>query len=106
VVWLAFPQIGKIVAENVPYAKCATMMGTRTNCVQCDFADIINEETEQELEEAVQISIGTEISDDISNIQSLCHQVIALSEYRVQLYENLQNRMRTIAPNLTTTDHS
>jgi len=75
----------------------------RTNCVQCDFSDILDEETEQELKEAVQISMGTEISDDdISNIQSLCDQVIALSEYRVQLYEYLQNRMRAIAPNLTT----
>jgi len=98
-----FPEMGKIVTENVPYAKCAKKMGMRTNCVQCDFSDILDEETEQELKEAVQISMGTEISDDdISNIQSLCDQVIALSEYRVQLYEYLQNRMRAIAPNLTT----
>ena len=98
-----FPEMGKIVTENVPYAKCAKKMGMRTNCVQCDFADILDEETEQELKEAVQISMGTEISDDdISNIQSLCDQVVALSEYRVQLYEYLQNRMRAIAPNLTT----
>ena len=98
-----FPEMGKIITENVPYAKCAKKMGMRTNCVQCDFADILDEETEQELKEAVQISMGTEISDDdISNIQSLCDQVIALSEYRVQLYEYLQNRMRAIAPNLTT----
>ena len=98
-----FPEMGKIVTENVPYAKCAKKMGMRTNCVQCDFADILDEETEQELKEAVQISMGTEISDDdIGNIQSLCDQVVALSEYRVQLYEYLQNRMRAIAPNLTT----
>jgi nucleolar protein 58 len=98
-----FPEMGKVVTENVPYAKCAKKMGMRTNCVQCDFADILDEETEQELKEAVQISMGTEISDDdIANIQSLCDQVIALSEYRVQLYEYLQNRMRAIAPNLTT----
>merc|ERR1712216_568856 len=98
-----FPEKGKNVTENVPYAKCAKKMGMRTNCVQCDFADNLDEETEQELKEAVQISMGTEISDDdIGNIQSLCDQVVALSEYRVQLYEYLQNRMRAIAPNLTT----
>merc|ERR1712166_1666261 len=51
-----FPEMGKIVTENVPYAKCAKKMGMRTNCVQCEFADIIDEETEQELKEAVQIS--------------------------------------------------
>ena len=42
-----FPEMGKIVTENVPYAKCAKKMGMRTNCVQCDFADILDEETEQ-----------------------------------------------------------
>lgn len=78
-------------------------VGMRTNCVPSEFSSILDEETEQELKEAVQISMGTEISDDdISNIQSLSDQVIQLSEYRVQLYEYLQNRMRAIAPNLTT----
>ena len=98
-----FPEMGKIVTENVPYAKTVKLMGMRTNCVDCEFGDILDEETEQELKEAVQISMGTEISeDDISNIRSLCDQVIHLSQYRVQLYEYLQNRMRAIAPNLTT----
>ncbi|EKX50562.1 hypothetical protein GUITHDRAFT_66997 [Guillardia theta CCMP2712] len=98
-----FPEMGKIVTENVPYAKVVKLMGMRTNCVSCDFSSILDEETEQELKEAVQISMGTEISDDdINNIQSLCDQVIQLSEYRVQLYEYLLNRMRAIAPNLTT----
>ena len=98
-----FPEMGKIVADNVQYAKCVKLMGMRTNCVKCDFGSILDEETEQEIKEAVQISMGTEIAeDDIGNIRSLSDQVIALSEYRVQLYEYLQNRMRAIAPNLTT----
>eukprot|EP00292_Cryptomonas_paramecium_P004924 CAMPEP_0113706160 /NCGR_PEP_ID=MMETSP0038_2-20120614/27561_1 /TAXON_ID=2898 /ORGANISM="Cryptomonas paramecium" /LENGTH=513 /DNA_ID=CAMNT_0000631303 /DNA_START=125 /DNA_END=1667 /DNA_ORIENTATION=- /assembly_acc=CAM_ASM_000170 len=98
-----FPEMGKIVTENVPYAKVVKIMGMRTNCANGDFSSCLDEATEQELKEAVQISMGTEISeDDISNIQSLCDQVIQLSEYRVQLYEYLQNRMRAIAPNLTT----
>lgn len=98
-----FPEMGKIVTENVPYAKVVKKMGMREQCVACDFADILDEETEQELKEAVQVSMGTEVSeDDMSNIQALCDQVIDLSDYRVQLYEYLQNRMRAIAPNLTT----
>mmetsp|Transcript_2185 Transcript_2185/g.4344 ORF Transcript_2185/g.4344 Transcript_2185/m.4344 type:complete len:470 (+) Transcript_2185:244-1653(+) len=98
-----FPEMGKIVTENVPYAKTVRKMGMRENCVKCELGDVLDEETEQELKEAVQVSMGTEVSDDdISNIQSLCDQVIHLSEYRVQLYEYLQNRMRAIAPNLTT----
>ena len=46
--------------------------------------------------------MGTEISDqDLLNIVSLCEQVISLSEYRLQLFEYLKNRMAAIAPNLT-----
>ena len=46
--------------------------------------------------------MGTEISEaDLTNIQALATQVIALSNYRVELYEYLKNRMHAIAPNLT-----
>merc|ERR1712029_1037524 len=43
--------------------------------------------------------MGTE--EDLLNIQSLCEQVLELTEYRAQLYEYLKNRMVAIAPNLT-----
>jgi len=39
--------------------------------------------------------------EDIEHIIELCNQVIAISEYREQLYEYLKNRMNAIAPNLT-----
>jgi hypothetical protein len=46
--------------------------------------------------------MGTEISDeDLDHIHSLCDQVISLSEYRIQLFDYLKNRMAAIAPNLT-----
>ena len=57
-------------------AKQVQLMGMRTNCVTCEFSDILDEDTEAELKEAVQISMGTEVSeDDITNIQALCDQV-------------------------------
>eukprot|EP01035_Chromulina_nebulosa_P023078 gene23078-29903_t len=46
--------------------------------------------------------MGTEISDlDLVNIKALCEQVVSLSEYRIQLFDYLKNRMAAIAPNLT-----
>ena len=54
------------------------------------------------MKEAAVISMGTEVSDhDMLNIKSLCDQVIALSEYRGQLFDYLRSRMNAIAPNLT-----
>jgi nucleolar protein 58 len=62
----------------------------------------LSEEVEAELKEAAVISMGTEVSDlDLLNIRELADQVLALAEYRAQLYDYLKNRMNTIAPNLT-----
>ena len=68
----------------------------------CCFQILSDEEIETQLKEAAVISMGTEVSDlDLLNIRELCDQVLALSEYRAQLYEYLRSRMNTIAPNLT-----
>ena len=68
----------------------------------CCFQILSDEELETQLKEAAVISMGTEVSDlDLLNIRELCDQVLALSEYRAQLYEYLRSRMNTIAPNLT-----
>lgn len=98
-----FPEMQKIVNDNTFYAKCVRRMGMRVNCKSQDFSDILGDEImEENLKRTAETSMGTEISEtDLLNIQSLCDQVISLSEYRLQLYEYLKNRMAAIAPNLT-----
>ncbi|KAJ4744415.1 Nucleolar protein 58 [Rhynchospora pubera] len=97
-----FPELTKIVQDNIQYAKAVKLMGNRTSAVGLDFSEILSEEVEAELKEAALISMGTEVSDlDLINIRELADQVLALAEYRAQLYDYLKNRMNTIAPNLT-----
>eukprot|EP00262_Sarcandra_glabra_P012916 TRINITY_DN343_c0_g1_i1.p1 TRINITY_DN343_c0_g1~~TRINITY_DN343_c0_g1_i1.p1 ORF type:complete len:567 (+),score=149.25 TRINITY_DN343_c0_g1_i1:85-1785(+) len=97
-----FPELAKIVQDNIQYAKVVKLMGNRVNAADLDFSEVLSEEIEVELKEAAVISMGTEVSDlDLVNIRSLCDQVLALSEYRAQLYDYLRSRMNTIAPNLT-----
>ncbi|XP_075501470.1 putative nucleolar protein 5-2 [Primulina tabacum] len=97
-----FPELAKIVQDNILYAKAVKLMGNRTNAAKLDFSEILAEEVEAELKEAAVISMGTEVSDlDLENIKDLCNQVLSLSEYRAQLYDYLKSRMNTIAPNLT-----
>lgn len=97
-----FPELAKIVQDNVQFAKAVKLMGSRTNAADLDFSGILQEEVESEMKEAAVISMGTEVSDhDMLNIKSLCDQVIALSEYRAQLFDYLRSRMNAIAPNLT-----
>ncbi|CAG2193272.1 NOP58 [Mytilus edulis] len=74
----------------------------RTNAATTDFSETLPEELEQELKQAAEISMGTEISEeDIINVTYLCEQVIEITDYRGQLYDYIKNRMLAVAPNLT-----
>merc|ERR1719446_1356225 len=70
---------------------------------QTDLSEILDDETlEAAVKEAAEVSMGTEIADlDVINIQALAEQVLSMTEYRIQLFEYLKNRMQAIAPNLT-----
>ncbi|XP_029374831.1 nucleolar protein 58 isoform X2 [Echeneis naucrates] len=97
-----FPELGKIITDNLAYCKTVNKIGDRTNVAGSDLSDILPEEIEAEVKLAAEISMGTEVSEqDIGNIRHLCDQVIEISDYRIQLYDYLKNRMMAIAPNLT-----
>ncbi|OIW05675.1 hypothetical protein TanjilG_23461 [Lupinus angustifolius] len=97
-----FPELTKIIQDNIHYAKSVKLMGDRINAAALDFSEILQEEVEAAVKEASVISMGTEIGElDLANIRELCDQVLSLSEYRAQLFDYLKSRMNTIAPNLT-----
>jgi len=81
-----FPELSKIIQDNIAYIKCIKLMGMRTDAKRTDFSDILPEEMEAQVKEAAEISMGTEISEeDITNIHFLAEQVIEISDYRTQL---------------------
>ncbi|CAM6104217.1 unnamed protein product [Calypogeia fissa] len=97
-----FPELSKIIQDNIQYSKVVKLTGSRTMAAKLDYSAILAEELEVEMKEAAVISMGTEVSDhDMLNIKCLCDQVIALSDYRIQLFDYLRSRMTAIAPNLT-----
>lgn len=97
-----FPEAGKIISDNLTFAKLVQAVGMRTNVKNTDLSEIISPEDEAQIKEAAEISMGSEISlEDESNIKELCAQVIYLSEYRASLSDYLKSRMMAIAPNLT-----
>jgi len=97
-----FPEMGKVVTDNLAYAKTIRKMMYRTACSSTDFSDILPEEIEEQVKELAEVSMGTDVNeDDMDNIMQLADQVIEITEYRAQLFEYLKNRMAAIAPNLT-----
>lgn len=98
-----FPEMGKIVTENLTYAQVVRHMGLKTKAKETDFSAVgLPDDIAGEVKQSAEISMGTEITDeDLSNIRTLCDRVIELSEYRGSLAEYLKLRMEAIAPNLT-----
>jgi len=98
-----FPEMGRIVNDNLAYARVIVQMGMRTNAANSDLAEILPEEIETAVKAAAEVSMGTEITtEDLDNIQALAEQVVSFTEYRQQLSSYLSARMTAIAPNLTT----
>lgn len=97
-----FPEMAKIVNDNLAYARLVLAVGMRTNTSQTDLSDILPDDVEEKVKAAAEVSMGVEITqDDLDNISLLAEQVVSFTEYRTQLQSYLANRMQAIAPNLT-----
>ncbi|EGC44336.1 nucleolar protein NOP58 [Histoplasma capsulatum var. duboisii H88] len=97
-----FPELAKILNDNIAYSKVVLKVGMRSNFGETDLAEILPEEIEAVVKAAADRSMGTEISnEDLDNIQALAEEVIGFSTYRQQLASYLAARMTAIAPNLT-----
>lgn len=98
-----FTELQGIVNDNAQYSKLVLTCGYRSKFRETDLSQILEEEsTEAAVKEAAEVSMGTDITDlDKINIQSLAEQVLSMTEYRIQLFDYLKNRMNAIAPNLT-----
>ena len=71
-----FPELGKIITDNLAFVRTVELMGTRENAKSNDLSNVLPEEVEEKVKEAAEISMGTEISgEDIINIKHLCQQV-------------------------------
>ncbi|KAL8736839.1 MAG: hypothetical protein Q9181_002282 [Wetmoreana brouardii] len=97
-----FPEMARIVNDNLAYARIILAMGMRTNAANADLAEILPEEIETAVKAAAQVSMGTEItSEDLENIRGLAEQVVSFTDERAQLSSYLSARMAAVAPNLT-----
>jgi len=77
-------------------------LGYSAHATKTDLSDIVTTEVEEQLKEAAIVSMGTDISkEDLTCVSRLAEEVVALMEYRAQLWAYLQARMQAIAPNLT-----
>ncbi len=69
-----FPELEKIVSENITYAKVVHKIGRRTNLRETEFSleEFVPDEIEQDIKKASEVSMGSDIlEEDETNIRSL-----------------------------------
>ncbi|KAL7775170.1 hypothetical protein CFE70_006088 [Pyrenophora teres f. teres 0-1] len=97
-----FPELAKILNDNLAYARVVLKMGFRTKARESDLSEILPEEIEAAVKAAAEISMGTEITEeDLEATSALAEQVVDLTEHRQSLGSYLSSRMQALAPNLT-----
>ncbi|VDK24169.1 unnamed protein product [Taenia asiatica] len=97
-----FPELAKIVTNNMTYVQLVKRIGVRENAAKIDLTDLIPDEIIAQVKDAAIVSLGTELTnEDVEMIHSLCDQVMEVAESRNTLHEYLVKRMVAVAPNLT-----
>ena len=65
--------MGEIITDNLAYVRTVHLMGMRTNAATTDLSEILSEEVKEKVKEAAEISMGTDISEQvILKISHLC----------------------------------
>jgi len=107
--WYAwhFPELAKIVTDNITYAKVALVIRVRDSFDMKNRMEELSEacgaeEVAQEIAKAFKSSMGQDIVEmDMSNIDHFAKEVIALANMRKTLGEYLKVKMDLVAPNLS-----
>lgn len=106
--WYAwhFPELTKIVTDNIAYAKVSRVIRVRDTYNPDDGTDSLveacgSEEVAQEVVKAMTFTMGQDIVEmDMQNIDHFAHEVIKLAEMRKTLHDYLKAKMDLVAPNL------
>merc|ERR1711920_125159 len=106
--WYAwhFPELTKIVTDNIAYAKVSRVVRVRDNFDPTGQAEDLqeacgSEEVADEIVKAMKMSMGQDIVEmDMQNIDHFASEVIKLAAMRKSLHEYLKAKMDLVAPNL------
>lgn len=113
--WYAwhFPELIKIINDNYMIIALIALIGTKDQLIDMSNEDeedvqskltmiIGDDQKAKDLLEAAKNSMGTDFSDlDLINITNFTRKIKSLISLRTKLYDFMTDRMRSIAPNMT-----
>jgi nucleolar protein 56 len=101
-----FPELRQVVPDNFLFARCASFIKDKSQLTEEQIPGLTeilgDEETAQRVLKAAKSSMGMDTSEqDMLNIIIFTDRMISLALYRKQLYSYLEEKMSTVAPNLS-----
>jgi len=106
--WYAwhFPELAKIVTDNIAYAKVSRVVRLRDDFDQTRIQDLSeacgSEDVAHEVIKAMKMSMGQDIVEmDMANIDRFAGEVVSLALMRKTLHDYLKAKMDLVAPNLS-----
>jgi len=104
-----FPELGKIITDNIKFAETARLIGVRDSFDPNDeekFQALVSicegsEDLAKEVCQAIKTSMGQDIVEaDMVNIDKFAEQVVKLAQQRKNLGGYLGTKLDVVAPNL------
>lgn len=101
-----FPELKQIVNDNFLFARCAAYIKDKSQLSDEQLEGLVeivgDEDIAKRIIKAAKSSMGMDTSDqDMLNIIIFTERMISLALYRKQLYSYLEEKMCTVAPNLS-----
>lgn len=101
-----FPELKELVPDNFLFARCASFIKDKSKLTEEHVAGLTeilgDEEVAKKILKASRTSMGMDTAEnDMMNIIIFTDRMISLALYRKQLYTYLEEKMATVAPNLS-----
>lgn len=101
-----FPELKNLVNDNYIFASCAAFIQDKSTLSDEkleQLSEIVGDEAvAKSIIKAAKISMGMDASEqDMQNIIIFTERMISLAKYRKELYSYLEDKMSTVAPNLS-----
>lgn len=101
-----FPELREVVSDNFLFARCAAFIKDKSKLSEEMLPGLVEivgeEEIASRILKAARSSMGMDTSEqDMNNIIIFTERMISLALYRKQLMSYLEEKMATVAPNLS-----
>jgi len=102
-----FPELKQVVTDNFMFARCASFIKDKSELTDDKLDGLVeivgDEDVAKKVMKAAKSSMGMDTSEaDMLNIIIFTDRMISLAQYRNQLFSYLEEKMATVAPNLST----